>query len=175
MVTPRIPRLTQTGRPKTRQGDKARSDFRKSRRDETPGEFYAKDEAKTYRSIGKVREIPVSEAKEEKVRTDKESIPIFDENGMVVGVVHKGIFGFVYSGRPKFNPFGRGGTKLGIKGIQKFKTPAMKAKAKKQYDKRIKEGKGPGRFFSKLFRSKLAEGGRVHRGRKAGVSAEKTR
>tara|TARA_S200002703_G_scaffold64362_3_gene55704 strand:+ start:643 stop:1167 length:525 start_codon:yes stop_codon:yes gene_type:complete len=174
MVAPRPPRLLRSGKPRTQEGDKARSDYEKARKDKKQGTFYAEDEDKTYRSMEKVREVPVSEEKKKEEPSSKQSIPIFND-GIVVGVVHKGLFGMVYSGRPEFNPLGKKGTGLGLKGIQKFNTPAMRAKAKKQYDKRIKEGKGPGRIFSKLFRSKLAEGGKVHRGRKAGSSTEKTR
>ena len=36
--------------------------------------------------------------------------PVMDSNNQIVGVVHSGLFGGnVYTGRPEFNPTGRGG------------------------------------------------------------------
>lgn len=93
---------------------------------------------------------PVSPPKP-RAKTGKESFPVFND-GIVVGVVHKGPIGMVYTGRPQFNPIKKGGMGLS-KAREKFDTPALRKKAAEQISKR-KDTKNPLSKFMLGFQEK---------------------
>ncbi len=86
-----------------------------------------------------------------RTKTGKESFPVFND-GIVVGVVHKGPIGMVYTGRPQFNPIKKGGIGFS-KAKEKFDTPTLRKKAAEQISKR-KDTKNPLSKFMLDFQEK---------------------
>ena len=105
----------------------------------------------TAKPTPKTTKRPPASAPKPRAKTGKESFPVFND-GIVVGVVHKGPIGMVYTGRPQFNPIKKGGMGFS-KAKEKFDTPSLRKKAAEQISER-KNTKNPLSKFSLDFQEK---------------------